>query len=53
MIRFVNRSQRFVEFWDSRACEQAHDELVGSQYLGGKLDLKFSWDTGMVPKTRL
>lgn len=45
--------QRFVEFWDSRACEAAHDDLVGSQYLGGKLDLKFSWDTGMVPKTRL
>ncbi|EGG01666.1 uncharacterized protein MELLADRAFT_78947 [Melampsora larici-populina 98AG31] len=45
--------QRFIEFWDSRACEAAHDDLVGSQYLGGKLDLKFSWDTGMVPKTRL
>ncbi|MBW0538062.1 hypothetical protein O181_077777 [Austropuccinia psidii MF-1] len=45
--------QRFVEFWDSRACERAHDDLVGTQYLGGKLDLKFSWDTGMVPKTRL
>ncbi|KAG0143006.1 hypothetical protein CROQUDRAFT_205473 [Cronartium quercuum f. sp. fusiforme G11] len=45
--------QRFVEFYDSRASERAHDDLVGTNYLGGKLDLKFSWDTGMVPKTRL
>jgi len=43
---------RFVEFWDSRACELAHDSLDGSPYLGGNLQLKFSWDTGMVPKGR-
>lgn len=45
----VERSQRFVEFWDSRACERAHDELMGGEMCGGRLDLKFSWDTGMVP----
>ncbi|KAA1068737.1 hypothetical protein PGT21_014172 [Puccinia graminis f. sp. tritici] len=44
--------QRFVEYWDTRACESAHDSLDGSQYLGGTLELKFSWDTGMVPKGR-
>lgn len=45
--------QRFIEYWDSRACEQAYDDLVDSPYLGGKLALKFSWDSGMVPKARL
>ncbi|KAH9451073.1 hypothetical protein Pst134EB_018572 [Puccinia striiformis f. sp. tritici] len=44
--------QRFVEWWDIRACEAAHDSLDGSQYLGGKLELNFAWDTGMVPKGR-
>ncbi|OAV95228.1 hypothetical protein PTTG_07203 [Puccinia triticina 1-1 BBBD Race 1] len=45
-------SQRFVEYWDTRACESAHDSLVGAHYLGGQLELKFAWDTGMVPKGR-
>ncbi|WAQ89595.1 hypothetical protein PtA15_11A285 [Puccinia triticina] len=44
--------QRFVEYWDTRACESAHDSLVGAHYLGGQLELKFAWDTGMVPKGR-
>ena len=35
---------RFIEYWDSRACVAAHDQLNGSEFFGGKLNLKFAWD---------
>nr|CDI56506.1 conserved hypothetical protein [Melanopsichium pennsylvanicum 4] len=38
------RNSRFVEYFDSRACQLAHDRLNGQSYLGGQWDLKFAWD---------
>lgn len=37
-------NMRFIEYWDSRACVAAHDQLEGSEFFGGKLNLKFAWD---------
>ncbi|KAG2188871.1 hypothetical protein INT44_004011 [Umbelopsis vinacea] len=38
------KSQRFVEFFDSRACIDCHDYLNGQEYQGGTVDLQFLWD---------
>ncbi|EPQ30632.1 uncharacterized protein PFL1_01533 [Pseudozyma flocculosa PF-1] len=35
---------RFVEFFDSRACQMANDTLNGQVYRGGEWDVKFAWD---------
>ncbi|CAI2162719.1 3578_t:CDS:10 [Funneliformis geosporum] len=37
-------NQRFVEFWDSRACTRAHDATLNAEYNGGHFDCKFAWD---------
>ncbi|CAG8461694.1 2458_t:CDS:10 [Rhizophagus irregularis] len=37
-------NQRFVEFWDSRACIRAHDATLNAEYNGGYFDCKFAWD---------
>ncbi|RIA91973.1 hypothetical protein C1645_875104 [Glomus cerebriforme] len=37
-------NQRFVEFWDSRACTRAHDATLNAEYNGGYFDCKFAWD---------
>lgn len=39
---------RFIEYWDSRACIQAHDTCQDTEFLGGKLQLKFAWDLSTV-----
>lgn len=39
---------RFIEYWDSRACVAAHDQLSGAKFLGGELQLKFAWDLATV-----
>lgn len=39
---------RFIEYWDSRACVTAHDQLNKSHFLGGELQLKFAWDLATV-----
>ncbi|KAH8922619.1 hypothetical protein BT69DRAFT_1220035, partial [Atractiella rhizophila] len=41
--------ERFIEFWDSRACYRAYDELLGTPWMGGTLDLKYAWDLGHGP----
>ncbi|KAJ2963486.1 hypothetical protein NQZ79_g1569 [Umbelopsis isabellina] len=38
------KSQRFVEFYDSRACIDCYDYLNGQEYQGGTVDLQFLWD---------
>ena len=38
------KNSRFVEYFDSRACQLAHDQLNGQSYLDGQWDLKFAWD---------
>ncbi|KAH8556256.1 hypothetical protein BGW37DRAFT_462559 [Umbelopsis sp. PMI_123] len=38
------KSQRFVEFFDSRACIDCHDYLNGQEYQGGTVDLAYLWD---------
>ncbi|SPO32424.1 uncharacterized protein UTRI_02981 [Ustilago trichophora] len=38
------KNSRFVEYFDSRACQLAHDQLNGQTYLDGQWDLKFAWD---------
>ncbi|SAM66965.1 uncharacterized protein UBRO_12669 [Ustilago bromivora] len=38
------KNSRFVEYFDSRACQLAHDQLNGRPYLDGQWDLKFAWD---------
>jgi hypothetical protein len=37
-------SQRFVEYFDSRACIDCHDYLNGQEYQGGTVDLAYLWD---------
>lgn len=39
---------RFIEYWDSRACVAAHDQLNQTPFLGGELQLKFAWDLATV-----
>lgn len=39
---------RFVEYWDSRACVAAYDQLNETAFLGGELLLKFAWDLATV-----
>lgn len=39
---------RFLEFWDSRACVAAHDQLHETPFLGGRLTLRFAWDLATV-----
>ncbi|KAI8140265.1 hypothetical protein BJV82DRAFT_715796 [Fennellomyces sp. T-0311] len=38
------RRQRFVEFYDSRACVHAYDSCHGHEYKGGRWDVSFFWD---------
>ncbi|CDW96601.1 hypothetical protein [Sporisorium scitamineum] len=38
------KNSRFIEYFDSRACQLAHDQLNGRSYLDGQWDLKFAWD---------
>ncbi|KAI9484472.1 hypothetical protein BDB00DRAFT_134806 [Zychaea mexicana] len=38
------RRQRFVEFFDSRACVDAFDNCHGKEYKGGRWDVSFFWD---------
>ena len=38
------QNARFIEFWDSRACVAAHDQMNGSELCGGRLSIKFAWD---------
>ncbi|GAC74762.1 protein Mei2 [Moesziomyces antarcticus T-34] len=38
------KNSRFVEYFDSRACQLAHDRLNGQSFLDGQWDLKFAWD---------
>ncbi|GAC98550.1 hypothetical protein PHSY_006144 [Pseudozyma hubeiensis SY62] len=38
------KNSRFVEYFDSRACQLAHDQLNGRSHLDGQWDLKFAWD---------
>ncbi|KDN43553.1 hypothetical protein K437DRAFT_151639 [Tilletiaria anomala UBC 951] len=43
--RYKDQSHtRFLEFYDSRACQAAHDSMNGTKYLDGEWDLKFAWD---------
>ncbi|WFD18258.1 hypothetical protein MCAP1_000457 [Malassezia caprae] len=39
---------RFLEYWDSRACVAAHDALQDTEFLGGRLAIKFAWDLATV-----
>ncbi|WFD25321.1 hypothetical protein MNAN1_000290 [Malassezia nana] len=39
---------RFLEYWDSRACVAAHDALQDTEFLGGRLSIKFAWDLATV-----
>ncbi|CAM0138399.1 unnamed protein product [Umbelopsis sp. WA50703] len=38
------KSQRFAEFYDSRACLDCYDYLNGQEFQGGTVDLQFLWD---------
>jgi RNA recognition motif-containing protein len=40
----MTKSQRYVEFYDSRACEEAYDQLNGTKWLGGTIDVDWAWD---------
>ncbi|KAG0169353.1 hypothetical protein DFQ29_009731 [Apophysomyces sp. BC1021] len=40
----AERRQRFIEFYDSRACVDAYDGTHGKEYKGGKWDVTFFWD---------
>ncbi|RUS31711.1 hypothetical protein BC938DRAFT_477245 [Jimgerdemannia flammicorona] len=40
-------SQRFVEFYDSRACVDAYDATMGLEWHGGTFDVKFAWDQSL------
>lgn len=37
-------NQKFVEFYDSRACVAAYDQLLNTQFKNGTIDLRFVWD---------
>ncbi|CAG8593539.1 5006_t:CDS:2, partial [Paraglomus occultum] len=37
-------NQRFVEFWDSRACVRAFASTLNASYNGGYFDCKYAWD---------
>jgi len=38
------KSQRFIEFYDSRACLDCYDYLNGQEFQGGTVELAFLWD---------
>ncbi|KAF7726661.1 hypothetical protein EC973_008535 [Apophysomyces ossiformis] len=40
----AERRQRFIEFYDSRACVDAYDGTHGKEYKGGRWDVTFFWD---------
>lgn len=42
------QNTRFIEYWDSRACVAAYDQLNETSFLGGELLLKFAWDLATV-----
>ncbi|KAG0343877.1 hypothetical protein BG004_004922, partial [Podila humilis] len=44
--------QRFIEFFDSRACASAFREGQGHPFVRGTLDLKYAWDTPRVGSKR-
>ena len=37
-------NQTVIDFFDTRACERAFDELNGKPMAGGSMDLRFAWD---------
>lgn len=37
-------NQKFVEFYDSRACVSSYDQLLNTQFKNGTIDLRFVWD---------
>jgi hypothetical protein len=39
-----SNQQRLVEFYDSRACVDAYDATLDTEYKGGKWDVAFFWD---------
>ena len=45
IIPFRGRAwQRHIEFYDSRSCAAAVDAMNGAPYLGGNIEVQFSWD---------
>jgi hypothetical protein len=44
MNLFNANSQKFVEFFDSRACARAFHEAQGAAFRHGSIDCKFAWD---------
>jgi RNA recognition motif-containing protein len=37
-------NQRFIEYYDCRACQKAFDEMNGKLFKGGEIELKYCWD---------
>ncbi|PWY98896.1 hypothetical protein BCV70DRAFT_201681 [Testicularia cyperi] len=45
LVRSLDQpNSRFVEYFDSRGCQLAHDRLNGQTFMGGQWDVKFAWD---------